>query len=152
MDTLLRSIALLPVKELIADIRVKWMFNVERAPWWGGFFERLVQSTKNYVKKVVGKARLSHELTTVLAEVKATINSQPLMYVSLDDIEEPLTPSHLLVGRRLANIPHPGVAEDNDEVYVPNSTAESLTKRMSYLSRTLNRFWNRWKNEYLIGL
>ena len=141
------------VKDWFTDIRVKWRFNLERAPWWGGFFERMVQSTKNCLKKVVGKARLSHdELTTVLAEVEATINSRPLMYVSLDDIEEPLTPSHLLVGRRLSSLPDPSVDEDNDEDYVPNSTAESLTKQMSYLSRTLNHFWNRWKNEYLLGL
>ena len=24
----------------------QWMFNVERAPWWGGVFERMVKSTK----------------------------------------------------------------------------------------------------------
>ena len=106
------------VKDWFTDIRVKWRFNLERAPWWGGFFERMVQSTKNCLKKVVGKARLSHdELTTVLAEVEATINSRPFMYVSLDDIEEPLTPSHLLVGRRLSRLPDPSVDEDNDEDY-----------------------------------
>ena len=30
----------------LLEARVEWSFNIERAPWWGGFFERLVQSTK----------------------------------------------------------------------------------------------------------
>ena len=33
------------------------------------------------------------------------LNSRPLTYVSSEDIEEPLTPSHLKTGRRLLSIP-----------------------------------------------
>ena len=54
---------------------IKWVFNLEKAPWWGGFFERMVQSVKRCLKKSIGKARLSyHELTTVLTEIEAIIN------------------------------------------------------------------------------
>ena len=34
------------VKHFMSDVHVKWSFNVERAPWWGGFFERMVQLMK----------------------------------------------------------------------------------------------------------
>ena len=36
------------------------------------------------------------ELPTVLVEVEGTLNSRALTYISLDDPEEPLTPSHLM--------------------------------------------------------
>ena len=35
--------------------------NIESAPWYGGFFERLVQSIKRCLKKQFGKARIDHD-------------------------------------------------------------------------------------------
>ena len=26
--------------------KIEWRFNLEKAPWWGGFFERMIKSTK----------------------------------------------------------------------------------------------------------
>ena len=50
--------------------RIEWRFNLERAPWWGGFFERMVESVKRCLHKVIGNARLTFdELLTVLVEV-----------------------------------------------------------------------------------
>ena len=37
-----------------------WRFNVEAAPWWGGFFERLVKSVKLSLKKCLRNARLNY--------------------------------------------------------------------------------------------
>ena len=89
-------------KKYPSNLETDWMFNAERAPWWGGAFERMVKSTKHCLRKLIGSAHFSfNELVTVLAEIECVINSRPLMYVSSGDTEEPLTPSHLLVGRRL---------------------------------------------------
>jgi hypothetical protein len=33
------------------------------------------------------------------------INSRPISYMSADDLEEPRTPSYLMVGRRLMSVP-----------------------------------------------
>ena len=30
------------VRADLGNMRVEWKFNLERAPWWGGFFERMV--------------------------------------------------------------------------------------------------------------
>ena len=38
---------------------VEWMFNIEKAPWWGGIFERMVKSTKRCLKKMMGQAIFS---------------------------------------------------------------------------------------------
>ena len=45
---------------------------------------------------------MSHdELITALTEVEMVLNSRSLSYVAAEDLEEPLTPSHLLCGRIL---------------------------------------------------
>ncbi len=68
---------------------------MEKAPWWGGFFERLIKSTKRCLRKIVGQGKLYYdELRTVLVEMEAVINSRPLTYLSAEDLDEPLTPSH----------------------------------------------------------
>ena len=49
---------------------------MERAPWWGGFYERLIGTAKRCPRKVLGNARLNaDELLIVLMELEATLNS-----------------------------------------------------------------------------
>eukprot|EP00731_Ephydatia_muelleri_P028378 Em0020g22a len=84
------------------DLRIQWTFILEKVPWWRGFYERLIQSMKRCLRKAIGKTRTDYdELVTVLVEVEATLNSRPISYLSSEDIGEPLTPSHLLMGRQL---------------------------------------------------
>ena len=90
------------LKQFLLKNGVKWKFNLPKSPWWGGFFERLVRSTKRCLKKVSGSSKLTdEELLTVLVEVECVLNSRPLTYVYNEEAEEPLTPSHLLLGHRL---------------------------------------------------
>ena len=57
-------------------------FIVEKAPLWEGFWERMVQSVKRSLQKVLGSANLSfEELRTLLVKVESVINARPLMYV-----------------------------------------------------------------------
>ena len=51
------------------------------------------------------------ELHTLLIEVEAVLNSRPLTYVSADDVDEPLTPSHLLVGYQILTLPDTAAPE-----------------------------------------
>ena len=61
---------------------------------------------KRCLKKVIGREHLSQDkLTTMLAEIEAVLNSTLLAYVSADDEQEPITPSHLIVGRRILSLP-----------------------------------------------
>ena len=135
--------------------RIKWHYNLPEASWWGGLFERLVEMTKRCLKKIIGKARLSYdELLTVATEVEVILNSRPLTYVQSDDIEEVLTPSHLLTGRKLVTLPE--ISElriyDDDEYYEQLDTREHFTKRALYLSRILKNFWKKWRKDYLVDL
>ena len=80
------------------------------------------------------------------------INSRPLSYLSSDDMEEPLTPSHLIVGRRILNLPdHLSYMCDLDDSEFTLDTNQA-TNRVKHLNNILNHFWNRWRREYLSEL
>jgi hypothetical protein len=141
------------VQAHLTGVGTAWQFNVERAPWWGGAFERMVRSTKRCLRKLIGRAQFSHdELSTALAEIESVINSRPVSYLSTGDVEEPLTPSHLIVGRRILSLPdHFGQMCDlDDRDFTLDS--DQATNRVKHLNNVLNHFWNRWRREYLSEL
>ena len=54
------------VQEHLSSMGVEWKFNLEKAPWWGGIFERMVKSTKCCLRKMMGQAKLTlDELDTL---------------------------------------------------------------------------------------
>ena len=122
-----------------------WQFNLERAPWWGGIFERMVKSAKRCMRKAIGRNSLTYdELVTLTTEVEAVLNSRPLTYINSEDVNlEPLTPLHLLVGFRILTTDCTPSEQDHEV---------SMTRRMIHLQRVLNKFWKRWKHEYLCEL
>ena len=62
----------------------------------------MVKLVKRCLKKIAANAHLSfEELDTILIEIEGIINSPPLTYVDVDSLDEPLTPSSLVSGRRL---------------------------------------------------
>ena len=125
-------------------------FQLAKGSLVGGLFERLVKSTKRCLRKILGQSKLTYEdLTTVLVEVEGVLSSRPLTYISPNDIEEPLTPSHLLTGRRIMSLPDHlyGVEEEDSD-----SGHDVLTRRMRHLNRLLEQFWSRWRKEYLLEL
>ena len=65
---LMKSLA---VRQYLAVKKVEWIFKLEKAPWWGDLFERMVRSVKWCIKKTIGGARLTYEeLSTVIIEWK----------------------------------------------------------------------------------
>ena len=88
------------VKQFMSCKGIKHCFILPASPWWGGFYERLVQTVKSCLQKTLGRAYITfEELQTILCEVKVAINSRPLAYVSDDDLDKPLMPFHLMHGR-----------------------------------------------------
>ncbi|KAK3710011.1 hypothetical protein QZH41_013181, partial [Actinostola sp. cb2023] len=143
-------------QRFLANNGIAWKFITARAPWWGGFYERLVGMTKRCLKKTIGKASLNViELYTVLTEVEAVLNSRPLTYpyVEIND-DPPLTPSHFLCGHRLLTLPDSnGQGREIDPEYNPSETsAKDLNKRAKYHEYVIQAFWRRWQQEYLTGL
>jgi hypothetical protein len=48
------------VKDYLSHVGVQWTFNLEKDPWWGGLFERMVKSTKRCLRKMIGQAKFSY--------------------------------------------------------------------------------------------
>nr|XP_058947749.1 uncharacterized protein LOC131775653 [Pocillopora verrucosa] len=149
-DKEIRKIARSPeVWKYLTDNRITWNFIVEKEPWWGGYWERLVRSIKSPIKKVIGGSTASYdEMCTLLTEVEAVINARPLTYVYDDkeSVSYPLTPSDLIYGRRITAL------NPNSQHYEITSRYNSLTKRLKHHRHLLSQFTRRWRNEYLTSL
>ncbi|PFX11629.1 hypothetical protein AWC38_SpisGene24559 [Stylophora pistillata] len=128
--------------------RISCNFIIERGPWWGGFWERLVKSVKTPPKKVLGRATLNFEqLRTLIVEIESVINARPITYVYDDtnSISYPLTPSDLVYGRRVTITP-------NSAHHEIISTHQSLTRRARHHKNLLQQVTTQWRKEYLTSL
>ena len=138
------------VNNFLTRKRIVWKYNLERSPWWGGHFERMIETVKRCLRKVLGNARLSQdELSTILTEVEGTINSRPLTYHGEELEEQVLTPSHLITGRRISPLSENVNFPLNSDDIVTNS---DVSRRFVYLMTKLDHFWARWHKENLLGL
>ena len=120
------------------DKEITWDFYVQRAPWMGGFIERVVGLYKCAIKRVIGRAKLDYqEFVTLISETNAVLNSRPITYV-YDTVgeEEPVTPSRLWCGRNITLFP------PLYETRINRKDPEICKKRLKYSDKVLTHFWN----------
>ena len=90
-----RLVSLFDLAEIcnhFSKLQIRGKFILAKAPWWGGFYERLVGSVKSAIKKCIGNAKLTYnELHTIIIRIEAIMNSRPLTYIDSETINEPLT-------------------------------------------------------------
>ncbi|GBM93331.1 hypothetical protein AVEN_217333-1 [Araneus ventricosus] len=110
------------------------------APWWGGFWERLIGMLKSILRKVLGKASLQfEELCTVLCDAEGIINSRPLTYLSEDNEDlVALTPAMFLQDVKEIGVP------DIDQI-----DAKRMNKRFFYRQKLCQDLRKRFRIEYL---
>ncbi|KAJ8909412.1 hypothetical protein NQ315_017031 [Exocentrus adspersus] len=120
--------------------QIVWRFNPPSAPWWGGFWERLVGILKQLLRKVLGRASLNYEeLLTVLCDCEAVINARPLTHVS-DDPKDliAITPAMFLADQTEYGLP------DCDSV-----ERASLCRKLRYKQKLRDDLRRRFRSEYL---
>ena len=131
------------LNSLLANMSIEWRFNLSRAPWWGGQFERLIGLFKNSFYKSIGNGVLTwSELEEVVLDIETAINNRPLCYLE-DDVQLPvLTPNSML---------------HTQPTYIPelekhHIEEKDLRKRAKHLLKCKQAMWNRWSREYVRGL
>ena len=122
----------------LAENSIKWKFNLSRAPWWGGQFERLIGLFKNAFYKSISNGMLRFpELEEVVLDVEVALNNRPLSYLEADVQLPVLTPNSLF------HI-NPSHLPELQSHHVPD---KDLRKRARYLSKCKDVMWNRWTRE-----
>ncbi|XP_064074467.1 uncharacterized protein LOC113393726 [Vanessa tameamea] len=114
------------------------------SPNFGGLWEAGVKSIKHHLQRIVTTHLTYEEMTTVLCQVEACLNSRPLC--PLDDTDsdnlDVLTPGHFLIGEAPIIVPSPDMS----------NFKMSALSRWQHTQKLVNVFWHRWQDEYLSRL
>jgi len=108
--------------------------------------------TKLVLKKVLGRAFTTLDsLQTQIVEIEGILNNRPLTTVPTDFTDpDPITPAHLLYGRKIVCVPYHVTLED---IFTdPDFRDADIKLRAKKQAALLQHFWTRWKREYLTGL
>ncbi len=129
------------VSQFCASQGITWKFIPEHAPHFGGLWEAAVKSVKTHLRRVVRDVRLTfEELTTLLSQVEACLNSRPLAPLpDSDDGFEALTPGHFIIGRPLEAIPDPSSSYQTVSLLRSWRLCQSLARQV----------WQLWSTEYI---
>ena len=128
----------------LAKENIEWKFNLSRAPWWGGFFERLIGITKNALSKAIGRALLTfQELEEILLDIECFMNNRPLAYLDEEFEQRAITPNILIHGKPTT------YSEESDNSL---ETVNDVSRRIRYLKRCRNQLKKRWANDYIKAL
>ncbi|KAJ0169142.1 hypothetical protein K1T71_013713 [Dendrolimus kikuchii] len=130
--------------EQLANEGINFHFIPAYSPHFGGIWEAGVKSTKYHLQRALGNCNLTfEELSTLLVQVEAILNSRPLTPLSSDpDDCTPLTPGHFLIGRPLTSLPQPDYQ---------NYSISHLT-RFQRIEQLRQHFWTRWSKEFVAEL
>lgn len=131
------------VNDFLAKNNITWQFNLSKAPWWGGQYERLIGLVKQSLYKVIGGSSLKwKELAEVVLDVEISLNNRPLTYVE-DDVElSVLTPNLMITGESYV-LPD----EESD-----STEEEEMKRRARHVLRKKRAVWKRWTGEYMRAL
>jgi hypothetical protein len=99
---------------------------------------------KHHLRRTLGAHIATYEeLSTLLVEIEACLNSRPLCILSDDPFNQTyLSPGHFLIGQPLTQIP---------SIDYTNCKCNSLS-RWQLFQQMKQHFWKRWSADYLQGL
>lgn len=125
----------------LKDLGTDWHFIPPATPHFGGLWEAGVKSVKTHLNKTIGSSLLTfEELSTVLIQIEAVLNSRPLCPISNHPEEfNFLSPAHFLIGESLVAPPEQQYDLDR----------RTHLQRWNHVQLTAQRFAKLWKRDYL---
>lgn len=120
--------------------RITWIFIPPAAPWWGGFWERMVRTMKEYLRKILGHNKLTKvELDTAICFVESLINGRPLTPVTEDPSDlSPITPAQFIQDIQSSDFPE-----------VEGITGKKMREKLCHLVQVKQELRSRFRTEYL---
>ncbi len=120
--------------------RITWIFIPPAAPWWGGFWERMVRTMKEYLRKILGHNKLTKvELDTTICFVESLINGRPLTRVTEDpDDLSPITPAQFIQDIQSSEFPE-----------IEEITDKKMREKLRHLVQVKQELRSRFRTEYL---
>lgn len=142
-DNLFKKLDWKRIQEETSVMKIEWRFNPPSGAWWGGWWERLIRTIKDLLKRMLGHGRLNHvQMETCLCEVEAVINGRPLTYVTEDQQDLiPLTPSMFLQDVRSVEFPE-----------MESLDGDGLRQKYRGLTTLREELRSRFRKEYLSQL
>ena len=130
-------------EKLSSIFKMNWKFSVEKAPWQGGVWERLVRNVKTALRYSISSCNGTYQdIETLAIYTERIVNSRPLIYGSANDDDfHPITPNHFLIPTALT--------QTNENLDINRCI---LSTALSCNRRAVNTFWTKWKREYLVTL
>ena len=127
-------------------MHVTWVFNPHAAPWFGGFYERVVRVVKTPHRKVLGRTLLGREeLETVITEIECTADQRPLFCVGPLFDASPLTAAMLISSEIWSS-------QESSKHTEVDLNVSQLGRRMRYVRTVGEHLRQRWTCEYLVTL
>ena len=122
---------------------ITWSFQPAYSPWWGGAWERLIQSIKKCIEFVMKNESPREDIfQNSLIEAEFWMNRRPLTHspISHDDAS-PLTPNSVLYGDE----------QDNLATSIGIFTVNDAHSRKGYrrVQHLVSKYLSRWTKEYL---
>lgn len=129
------------LNEFLIESQIEWQNIPPNAPHFSGIWEAPIKSAKHHMKRIIGGASLNYdEMSMVLAEIEAILNSHPISQISSDPNDiRPLTPGHFLIGGSLNTYAHLDIT----------LTKINSLSRWQRVEQLKQHFWKRWSTEYL---
>ncbi|XP_063602709.1 uncharacterized protein LOC134778750 [Penaeus indicus] len=122
---------------------IEWVFQPPAASHMGGVWERQIRTIRKILSSIIGTQRIDDDrLRALFCEVEATMNSRPLTAIPGNVTEpEALTPNHAL---------RMNVGDGIQVLTEGNASLDNIYRRAWIHAQVLaDRFWKRWRAEYL---
>ena len=137
---------------------IKCQFNASRAPWWGGFFERMMGVIKDKVSRCFNNNAWHKldQLRAATAQVQRIINSRPLTWISAakEDACHPVTPLMYLSPHSKWNYfgPFDPFSYGPNEPRFVSTTPKDAIRDHEYLKKLYKTMWVHFHDAYLAEL
>ena len=135
------------VRQFLLGEGTKWIFNPPHSSHFGGVWERMIGVARRILDALLlehSTKELTHEvLVTFMAEVSMIINSRPIVPISSDPENALILSPNVLLTQK----------ENEDVLPLQNiDTREMYKSNWKHVQVLAEKFWKRWKDEFLQNL